>query len=98
MPAPASFASVEELIASEPDQGVHLECGHELSERALAAVRTTYARRRCAYYLESDGGFDRESVLSYLRFFSRLAGGSVDAQTAADHFGLGLRQRRALPS
>ena len=71
-----------------PAEGVHLECGHEVTERALQAVRQTYQRHRCAFYLESDRGFDRESVASYLRFFFRLAGGGVMAETAMDHFGL----------
>lgn len=87
-PVPTAFASVEELIASMPEEGVHLECGHEMTERALQAVRRVYGQRRCAYFLESDRGFDRESVLSYLRFFTRLAGGRVAAETAMDHFGL----------
>lgn len=85
---PAAFASVEDLIASVPARGVHIECVGEITERALAAVRRVFERRRCAYYLSTDGGFDRESVTSYLRFFSRLAGGRVAADTAIDHFGL----------
>ena len=93
--APTAFASIEELIASMPAVGVHLECGHEMTERALRAVRRAHARHRCAFYLESDRGFDRESVASYLRFFSRLAGSSVSAETAVDHFGLrGLAKAR----
>lgn len=85
---PAGFASIEELIASGLTESVHIECGKEIAMRALAAVRSVFERRRCAFYLETDKGYDRETVTSYLRFFARLAGGSVSANTAIDHFDL----------
>ncbi len=84
----AGFASIEDLIASMPVESVHIECGKEIAARALAAVRSVFERRRCAFYLESDKGYDRETVTSYLRFFARLAGGSISATTAIDHFDL----------
>ena len=57
-------------------------------DRAVRFVHERYARRRCAFYVSTDRGFDRETVRSYLRLFSRLAGGSVTAGDAMAHFGL----------
>ena len=45
-------------------------------------------RRRCAFYVSTDRGFDRETVRSYLRLFSRLAGSAVAPDDALAHFGL----------
>ena len=46
------------------------------------------ASRRCAFYVETDKGFDRDTVRSYLRFFARIAGGAVASEEAIAHFGL----------
>lgn len=83
-----SYDSVESLIDGERSANIHIECGQPVTMRALARVRERYASRRCAYYLHSDRGFDRESVRSYLRFFAALAGTGASAESAMDHFGL----------
>lgn len=73
----ADYGSVEELIRTEVAEGgcsVHLECARELTLRARRAVQGIQGSRRAAYFLEDDGGFDRDTVRSYLRFFARLAG------------------------
>lgn len=85
---PNDYASVEELIAGQIGQSLHIECDRRTGERARAAVRETYRSRRCAYYLETDKGFDRDTPLSYLRFFARLAGNAVTAEEVLAHFGL----------
>ncbi len=88
MAQPASYDTVENLLAAREDESVHLECGRETVDRAVRFVHERYARRRCAFYVSTDRGFDRETVRSYLRLFSRLAGGSVTAGDAMAHFGL----------
>lgn len=88
MAQPSSYDIVENLLAAREDESVHLECGRETVDRAVRFVHERYARRRCAFYVSTDRGFDRETVRSYLRLFSRLAGGSVTAGDAMAHFGL----------
>ena len=83
-----SYDTVEDLLAARENESVHLECGRETIDRAVRFVHERYARRRCAFYLSTDRGFDRETVRSYLRFFARLAGGTVAAEDALAHFGL----------
>ena len=39
------------------------------------------------------GGFERETVLSYLRFFGRLAGRGASVDAVAERFGLGAFRR-----
>ena len=85
---PTDYPSVEELISGERGHSLHIECGRETGERARAAMARAYAGRRCAYFLESDRDFDRDTPLSYLRFFARIAGGSVKAEEALAHFSL----------
>ncbi len=92
----ADFGSVEELIEGRQGESLHVECGRETGERARAAVQRVYASRRCAFCLESDRGFDRDTVRSYLAFFARLAGGAVTAKEAAAHFGLSSCLRTAV--
>ena len=84
----AGYDSIEALLDGEQGNSVHIECGREAVDRAVWFVHERYASRRRAFFLESDGGFDRETVVSYLRFFARIAGGTVTAETALDHFGL----------
>ena len=88
----ADYATVEELIDREAIQqgrSVHLECTRETAQRVRGAVRRAQGARRGAYFLEEDGGFDRDTVRSYLKFFARLAGASSAAATGAmGHFGL----------
>ncbi|HIT51089.1 MAG TPA: LytR family transcriptional regulator, partial [Candidatus Aveggerthella excrementigallinarum] len=87
MPA-TDFNSIEELIAAARGRSIHIECGREAGRRALEAVRSVYGKARVAYYVEGDRGFSRDTVRSYLRFFSALAGGSITAEEAIAHFGL----------
>lgn len=54
------YNSIEALIEGESGKSIHIECGRETSRSALEAVRTFYETKRCAFYLESDKGFDRE--------------------------------------
>ena len=88
----AEHGSIEELVSEEVGKGrrsVHVECSREMGRRALDAVREVQGARRGAYFLEEDGGFDRDTVRSYLRFFARLAGAPSSAVTKAlAHFGL----------
>ena len=83
-----SYDSVESLIDGERESNIHVECSRPVTMRALDTVRGLYKNRRCAFYLLSDRGFDRDSVRSYLRFFGALSGTRADAETAIDHFGL----------
>ena len=82
------YNSIEALIEGESDKSIHLECGRETSRKAIASVRAFYRKKRCAFYLESDKGFERDTVRSYLKFFARLAGGKITPQEVMDHFGL----------
>lgn len=84
----ADYETIEELLEGERDSSVHVECGRDAVDRAVRFVHATYASRRCAFYVETDKGFDRDTVRSYLRFFSRVAGGAVAAEEAVAHFGL----------
>ena len=88
MAQPSTYDTVEGLLSARKDESVHLECGRETVDRAVRFVHERYARRRCAFYVSTDRGFDRETVRSYLRLFSRLAGSSVTAEDAMAHFGL----------
>lgn len=86
------YSSVETLIREEVEsagRSVHLECSRDTVRRARRATETAQGSRRGAYFLESDGGFDRDTVDSYLRFFGQLAGsGRKDREAAISHFGL----------
>lgn len=84
----ADYNSIEELLEGERERSVHVECGRDAVDRAVRFVHRAYAGRRCAFYVETDKGFDRDTVRSYLRFFARVAGGSVAAEEAIAHFGL----------
>lgn len=84
----ADYNSIEELLEGERGESVHVECGRDAVDRAVRFVHRAYAGRRCASYVETDKGFDRDTVRSYLRFFARVAGGSVTAEEAIAHFGL----------
>ena len=83
-----SYDSVESLIDGERESNIHVECSRPVTMSALDTVRGLYKNRRCAFYLRSDRGFDRDSVRSYLRFFGALSGTRADAETAINHFGL----------
>ena len=84
----ADYNSIEELLEGERGASVHIECGRDAVDRAVRFVHRAYAGRRCAFYVETDKGFDRDTVRSYLRFFARVAGGSVTSDEAIAHFGL----------
>lgn len=88
MANPASYDTVEELLAAREGESVHLECRRETVNRAMRFTHERYTRRRCAFYVSTDKGFDRETVRSYLRLFSRLAGGAMAPADAMAHFGL----------
>jgi ABC-2 type transport system ATP-binding protein len=84
----ADYGTIEELLEGERDKSVHIECRRDATDRAVRFIHRTYANRRCAFYVETDKGFDRDTVHSYLRFFARIAGGTITAEEAIAHFGL----------
>ncbi|MEF2655012.1 MAG: ABC transporter ATP-binding protein [Eggerthellaceae bacterium] len=87
MSEPASdYDSVEDLLNEQAHKSIHIECRNATSRKAIEAVRTIYQHRRCAFFLESDNGFGRDTVRSYLVFFSRLAGSSITAAEAMKRF------------
>lgn len=83
-----SYDTVEDLLAAHENESVHLECSRDTVDRAVRFVHQRYAQRRCAFYLATDRGFDRETVRSYLTFFARLSGSSLTPTDALAHFGL----------
>ena len=96
------YATIEDLVAAEvgaAQRSVHLECSRDASRRARVAVQAAQGARRGAYLLEGEGGFDRDTARSYLRFFARLAGRDAAAvDEALEHFGLGPRARAQVVS
>lgn len=84
----ADYNTIEELLEGERGSSVHIECGRDAVDRAVRFVHGAYTNRRCAFYVATDKGFDRDTVRSYLRFFARVAGGAVTAEEAIAHFGL----------
>ena len=87
------FASIDELVAD--DRSVHIECSRETSAALLAAVRARYRTQRCAFVLETDRGFERDSVASHLRFYGSIARSSVHYEDAISHFNLrGVAKRK----
>ena len=90
------FDTIEDLLAACEGESVHLECSRSAVDRAVRFVHERYGCRRCAFYLSTDQGFDRDTVRSYLTFFSRLAGGAVSPQDAMARFGLASAARTKL--
>ena len=89
----AEFASIDELVAD--DRSVHVECSRETSAALLAAVRARYRTRRCAFVVETDRGFERDSVACHLRFYGSIARSNVHHEDAIAHFNLrGVAKRK----
>lgn len=86
---PNEIASIGELLdVAEAGMSVHVECGRVVSAELRRAFEQRFSGRRCTYLTEADGGFGRDTVSSYLRFFSQLTGGGVHHEDAIAHFGL----------
>lgn len=92
----AEFASIEALVAD--DRSVHVECSRETSAALLAAVRARYRTQRCAFVMETDSGCERDSVASYLRFYSRVAHSKIHYEDAISHFNLRQAAKRKIGS
>ena len=89
----AEFASIDELVAD--DRSVHVECSRETSAALLAAVRARYRTQRCAFVVETDRGFERDSVACHLRFYGSIARSNVHHEDAIAHFNLrGVAKRK----
>ena len=87
------FASIDELVAD--GRSVHIECSRETSAALLAAVRARYRTQRCAFVLETDRGFERDSVASHLRFYGSIARSNVHYEDVISHFNLrGVAKRK----
>lgn len=92
----SDYNSIDELINGEANKSIHIECSRGTTREALQSVRACYQKKRCAFFLESDKGFDRDTVRSYLKFFARLTGSTISAQEAMNHFGLSDKARCAV--
>lgn len=85
--------SIEDLLNEQGNKSIHIECRNATSRKAINTVRTIYQHRRCAFFLESDNGFGRDTVRSYLVFFSRLAGSVITAAEAMKRFDIAALSR-----
>lgn len=84
------YANIEALLEGTEGTSVHIECGTSVSEEILEAIRKRFAEtHRCAFMVGDDRGFERESVRSYLKLFSRIANRGVSIDMTIVHFGLG---------
>lgn len=90
------YGSAGELIKGEFNRSLHVECDRNVSAQLLQAVKDIYQKRRCAYLLETDRGYERETVKSYLRFFARVAGSTKDIPSVLCAFGLDAKARKRL--
>lgn len=88
------FPSIEALLADE--RSVHIECNREVSAALLTAVQKRYRTRRCAFVVETDDGYERDSVTRYLRFYASIAGSGPHFEDAISHFGLRDAARRKI--
>ena len=84
----ASYDTIETLLSAHENESIHLECCRDTVNRAVRFVHEHYARRRCAFFVTTDRGFDRETVRSYLKLFAQLAGNRVAPEDALAHFSL----------
>jgi ABC-2 type transport system ATP-binding protein len=91
----ATHSSVEELLRATRGQSSHIviDGSAPMTTRVLEVVRDLYRAHRCAFSLSTDGGFDRETTLSYLKFFTRIAGCGKNPHVALVKFGLEDRIR-----
>lgn len=94
------YASPAELLDAESGS-IHVECGRDTSAALLAAVDARFPTQRRAFAVETDRGSEVDTIASYLRLYSRIAGG-VHHEDAIAHFGLRdvtkLRLRDASPA
>lgn len=82
------YSSLEELLDAELTQGFNVECSRTTSDELLEELQSRWRGRRSAYLLESDRGYERDTVRNYLKLFASIAGGAVTADEAIAHFGL----------
>lgn len=93
----AEYDSIESLLAAHDSESIHIECSMAVSERIRLELQRRYEKRRCAYALFEDQGLERETVISYLTLFARIAGsGRTSAEQAAARFGLGAIQKKLM--
>jgi ABC-2 type transport system ATP-binding protein len=86
----ADIDSVESLIRNTKGRSNHIVFNGSalMVNRAVETVRDVYRDRRCAFSLSDDGTFERETAISYLRLFTRIAGCGRNPHVALSKFGL----------
>lgn len=83
------YKSVQNMLSDiNSHKSIHIECNQETAERVFAAVREYFAPEDTGYMLRTDRGYRRLSVQNYLRFWSKLCGGRISAETVMKQFGL----------
>lgn len=82
------YASLTELLDAEGDGSIHIECNRDVSAALFEEVRARAGNRRSAFLFETDRGYDRETVHSYLTLFARIANSAIAPDEAIAHFGL----------
>lgn len=82
------YSSIAELFDNEHNKSIVVECGRLISSQMMLEVKERYANRRYAFLLDTDKGYERESVASYLKLFARFAGNSARLKATLAEFSL----------
>ncbi|MCQ4636707.1 LytTR family transcriptional regulator DNA-binding domain-containing protein [Anaerovorax odorimutans] len=84
------YKTTEELLGELARYGsIHIECSQEEEEEIRKAFLQIYGQRETSWILRTDGGYERQTVREYLRFFEQLSGSRRDCAEAMEEFELG---------
>ncbi len=82
------YNSAAELVKQEMGQCINVECGQDVSNQILEAIKIRYSDCRCAFLFETDRGYERQTIKSYLKFFTRISDSSNELQAVLNNLEL----------
>lgn len=84
------YDSIPEFLEGIPAHGsIHLECNQEMGEDIFQYIRAHWEAADTAFLTFQDKGYERQTVMEYIRFFHSLFGETRSVEDILEDFDLG---------
>lgn len=91
------YENVEQLLEELSEGGnIHIECSREQTRELRTILEKKWQGKNAAFLIESDRGYERDSVKNYLRFYRSIFGASIGIEELLDTFGLSAISRKKM--
>ena len=83
------YSGIDALLRDiDQHLGIHIECSQGIEKEIFESFHRIWGAKDASYVVQTDRGYERHMVKSYLRFFQKLTGSRQSCKEAMREFNL----------